>query len=123
MLRVQTTKLFKATSGARLEPLQSHANRMLDGGVVTHIEMQKGMFLETAPIPAVHRSVIAHVECPRNYFAVTFGKHEAEVRGETALQVVKKLSRQILPAIIKSVHMPFVQAVSYTHLRAHETPE
>src|SRR6476660_4579096 len=76
MLRVQTTKLFEASAGARLEPLQSHADRVLDGGVVTNIEMQKRMFLETAPIPAVHRGVIAHIECPGDNLALALGKHE-----------------------------------------------
>ena len=81
---------------------------MLDGRVVTDIEVKKRMFLGASPVAAIHRLVIAHIEGAGDDLAVALGEHQAEMRGKALVQFVKKFLGQILPAVIQPVDVALV---------------
>ena len=108
VFRVETAQLLKAAAGAGFEAIEPNANRMLDGGIITNVEVQEWMFLGAAPVAPLHRLVVAHVEGAGDDLAIALGEHETEIGGEAFVQFVEKLLGQILPAIVKPVDMAFV---------------
>ena len=67
------------------------------------------MLFEGAPVASIHRDVIAHVERAGDNLAASLGEHETKVRGKAPMQLVEKLLRQILPAIVKSINVVFIK--------------
>src|SRR5258706_11411879 len=109
MLRVEAAQLLETAAGASLETIQAERDRVFDGGVVANVEMEKRMLLVAAPVAPVHGGVIANVESARNKLAIALGQHQAHIRSETAVQFVKKLLGEILPAVVKPGDVPPVE--------------
>src|SRR5919106_2577398 len=84
-------------------------NTMFDGRVVAYVEMQKRLILESAPIPSIHRLMIAYIKGPRDDFAIPFGQYDAHMRGHTAVKLIEKIFGQVLAAVVESIDMALVK--------------
>ena len=67
------------------------------------------MLFEGAPVAAVHRDLVAHVERAGDDLAATLRQHETEIRREAPLQLIKELLGQILPPVIESIDVIFIE--------------
>src|SRR5262245_562104 len=93
---------------------------MFDSGVIADVEMQKRLLFEGAPIPAIHRRVVPHVERAGDDFPLAFGQHQANVRRKPTLNLIEKLRREVLAAVVVAIDMAFVEAKHGAHLRSRE---
>ena len=118
--RVQTSKLFETAAGAGFETLQAQPYAMFDGGVIADVEMQKRLLFEGAPIAAIHRRVVPHIESAGDDFAVALGQHQANVRRKPTVNLIEKLRREVLAAVVVPIDMAFVEAKHGAHLRSRE---
>src|SRR5215510_5772232 len=93
---------------------------MFDGGVIADVEMQKRMLLESAPIAAIHRRVVPHVESARDDFPRSLGQHQANVPCKPTLNLIEKFRREVLAAVIVPIDMALVEAKHGAHLCSRE---
>lgn len=119
-LRVQTSKLLETAASPGFKTLQTHTYAMLDGGVVTDVEMQERLLFESAPIAAVHRCAVAHVESARDDFPLALGQHQTNVRRKPTVNLIEKFRREVLAAVVMPIDMALVEAKHGTHLRSRE---
>ena len=68
------------------------------------------MFLEGAPVTAIHGDIVAHVERAGDDLAAALGEHETEIRRKAPLQLIEELLGQILPPVIQPIDVIFVEA-------------
>src|SRR5215471_5157263 len=78
-LGIEPAQLLETASRSRLEFFQPFGDAMLNRGVVTDIEMEEVVFLETSPIAAVKGSMILNIERPCHNASASFGEHQTEV--------------------------------------------
>src|SRR5215510_7946648 len=93
---------------------------MFDGGVITDVEMQKRLLFERAPIPAIHRRVVPHVESASDDFSLSLRQHQANVRCKPTLNLIEKFRREVLAAVIVAIDMTLVKAKHRAHLCSRE---
>src|SRR5215468_8628971 len=93
---------------------------MFDGGVIADVEMQKRLFSESTPIPAIHRRVVAHVEGAGDDFSLSLGHHQANVRRKPTLNLIEKFRREVLAAVVVAIDMTLVEAKHRAHLCSRE---
>src|SRR5215475_8840672 len=93
---------------------------MFDGGVIADVEMQKRLLFESAPIATIHRRVVPHVESAGDDFSLSLGQHQANVRRKPALNLIEKLRRKVLAAVVVPIDMALVKAKHGAHLCSRE---
>ena len=93
---------------------------MFDGGVIADVEMQKGLLFKGTPIAAIHRRLVPHVESAGDDFPFSLRQHQANVRRKPTLNLIEKLRREVLAAVVVAIDMAFVEAKHGAHLRSRE---
>src|SRR5688572_28873033 len=116
VLGIETTKLLEASTGADFEPLQARVDAMLDGRVITDIEMEKRLILDGAPVSSVHGRMISDIKSSGDNLAVAFGQHQTNMARKISMQLVEELLREILAAVIKSIDVAFVKTKHGAHV-------
>src|SRR5262245_4800761 len=93
---------------------------MFDSGVIADVEMQKRLLFEGAPIPAIHRRFVPHVERAGDDFPLSFGQHQANMRRKPTLNLIEKFRREVLATVVVPIDMALVEAKHGAHLGSRE---
>src|SRR6266850_794764 len=93
---------------------------MFDGGVIADVEMQKRLLFEGAPIAAIHRRAVPHIESAGDDFPLALGQHQANVRRKPTVNLIEKFRREVLATVVVPIDMGLVEAKHRAHLCSRE---
>ena len=86
--KAATELVFALCAG--LEPLKAQRDTMLDGGVITDLEVQAVKFLAATPVPPVQGVSPAQVKGPRDVAALMFSQQQHDVIGHRPPDFLEK---------------------------------
>src|SRR5262249_30834722 len=83
-------------------------------------KLHKSFPPERTQIAAIRRRVSPHVESARDDFPRSLGQHQANVPCKPTLNLIEKLRREVLAAVVVPIDMALVEAKHGAHLCSRE---
>src|SRR5208282_6559931 len=98
---VETTQPFVFAARARLEALQPVDDRVLDSGVIAHVEVQKPDLAKASPVASIQHAGLFQADRAGHDFPPIACRDKPQVTLELLAEQIEKFLVQVLAAPIE----------------------